>query len=245
MRLRTTIEAKIMKKILVVLTLLLTYGLANEDAKQEAVKPNAQIPKLWPDVLVSKIDLTTKHTVNDAVKQIIAGLPPEGRVALVVEVPESELAAMPLKSDLSLRNVPIGIALGYLEHVSTVGFKLRDNAWHVGSKRQDDIVAAEYMITKEALEKLGVVVGPNQTFTTRKQRMWPPESYWQASFHLLENEEKGEDVEDVEDIFEPKDMGVLRVLAARSYQEEISAVLLLWSRGYGGISLDLESVPKE
>lgn len=234
-----------MKKILVVLTLLLTYGLANEEAKQEAPKPNSQHSKLWPEALVSKIDWTTKHTVNDAVKQIIAGLPPEGRAALVVEVPESELAGMPLKSDLILRNVPLASALRYLESISTVGCRLKDDAWHIGSKRQDDIVAAEYMITKETLEKLGVVVGPNQTFTTRKQRMWPPESYWHASFHLLENEEKGEDVEDVEDIFEPKDMGVLRVLAARSYQEEISAVLLLWSRGYGGISLDLESVPKE
>jgi hypothetical protein len=67
---------------------------------------------------VSKIDLTTKHTVNDALKQIIAGLPPEGRTALVVEVPEAELAAMPLNSDLSLRNVPIGIALRYLVHRS-------------------------------------------------------------------------------------------------------------------------------
>jgi hypothetical protein len=129
-----------------------------------------------------------------------------------------------------------------LESLSAVGFKLKDNAWHIGSKRQDDIVAAEYMITKETLEKLGVVVGPHQTFTTRKQRIWPPESFWHASFHMLESEEKAEDVEDP---FAQEDVGVLRVLAARSFQEEISAVLLLWSRGYGGISLDLESVPKE
>jgi hypothetical protein len=225
-----------MKKILIILAALLTHVAAEDEARQAVSLPVVEDKRPWPDVPVSKIDLTSNQTVNDAVKQIIAGLPPEGRMALVVEVPEAELAAMPLTGDLKLRNVPIGIALRYLERISPVGFRLWNNAWHIGSKRQDDVIAAEYKISENTLEQLGIVVGPNQSFMTKKGREWPPESYWSATYTSLV---KAKDPGDVDALGRPTtETGLLRVLAARSYQDEISAVLLLWERGHPEVSLD-------
>lgn len=225
-----------MKKIFILLTALLTHVSADDEAEQTVFVPVVEATRTWPYVLVAKIDLTSKQTVNDALKQIIAGLPPEGRLALVVEVPEAELAAMPLKSDLRLRNVPIGIALRYLEQISPVGCRFWNNAWHIGSKRQNDVIAAEYIITQESLEQLGIVFGLGQTFTTKKGRMWPPESYWSATYTPMMTEAMEKSGKDALERF--NDTGLLRVLAARSFQEEISAVFLLRDRGYRELSLD-------
>ena len=90
-----------MKKILILLAALLTHGLAEDEARQAVLLPVVEDKRPWPDVPVSKIDLTSNQTVNDAVKQIIAGLPPEGRMAFVVEVPYSVPAVFAGSSEYS------------------------------------------------------------------------------------------------------------------------------------------------
>lgn len=227
-----------MKKILIILTALLAHALAGDEAKQaDPFIRSVPIPKLpWLDSTVSKIDLGSNSSVNDAIKQIIAGLPPEGRRAIVVEIPEAKLASMRLKSELTLRDVPLGVALRYLEQLSPVGCRLWNNAWYISTKRQDDIIAAEYKISKEFLEQIGIVVGSNQTVTTKKGKWWPPESYWSATYSPLEPVTK--EKRETDGLWRSTEMGVLRVLAARSFQEEISAVLLLKARGYNDLSLE-------
>ena len=223
-----------MKKILFILSALLTYTLAAEDAKTadpiDPFRPQVEKPGTGPDSLVSRIDLDTHHNVNDAIQQIIAGLSPEGRRFLVLDISEEELAKMPVKRELRLRNVPLSVALKYLGQHSPVGYRLWNNAWHISNARPDDIIVIDYRLSKERLERLGIVIGPSQTFRTKMGRMWPPESEWSATYTTLAPDTQGK-----QDAGEP---GVLRLRAARSYQEEFGAALLLKERGYEALSLE-------
>lgn len=225
-----------MKRILAVLTLVLAHALAADETTQTDPFAVMQTRMPWPDSPVSKIDLDANSTVKDAIAQIIAGLPAEGKHALVVEIPEAQLATMRLTGSLRLRDAPVGIVLRYLEQISPLGFKLSNNAWHISSKAPDDIIAAEYKISKADLEQLGIVVGPSQTFTTTKGQTWPPESFWKATYTPLvpDTKEKPE----TEKPQRATDNGILQVLAARSFQEEINAVLMLKARGYQGLSFE-------
>jgi hypothetical protein len=153
-----------------------------------------------------------------------------------VETPEAQLATMRLTGHLRLRDVPIGVVLRYLEQISPLGFKLSNNAWHISSRGTDDIIEAEYNISKETLEQIGIVVGPSQTFTTTKGQMWPPESSWKATYGPLQPDTK--EKQEPERPGLANNDGVLRVLAARSFQEEFSAMLMLKARGYQALSFE-------
>ena len=98
-----------MKKIFIILTALLAHTLAAEDPNPASpFEPGQEVkPETGPSSLVSRIHLDSHHNANDAIKQIIAGLPPEGRKFFVVDVPEEELAKMPITGELDVRNVPI------------------------------------------------------------------------------------------------------------------------------------------
>ncbi len=226
-----------MKKLLIILAALFALPLAAEDA----TSPNPfDEPEGKPESgadWVSRIDLDTHHNVNDAVQQIIAGLPPEGRGSLVLDLPEEELAKMPMKEKLRLHNTPLRIVLLYLGQKSPVGYRFRNNAWHISKERADDLIAVSYRVSPALLERIGIEMGPGQTFTTKKgQRMWPPESQWNAAFTPIDPE-----AEKKQDTGKPSnagEMGVLRLFAARSFHEEFSAVLLLKERGYENLTLD-------
>lgn len=225
-----------MKRIILGLTLVLAHALVAEDEIPPDPFAMVETKMPWPHSPVSKIDLSPGSSVKDAIAQIIAGLPPEGKQAFVVEVSDAKLAAMRLTGSLRLRDAPVGIVLRYLEQISPLGFKLSNNAWHISSKGADDIIEGEYKVSKETLEQLGIVVGPSQTFTTTKGKMWPPESYWKATFTPLVPETKEKRKPETPQLV--SDDGVLRVLAARSFQEEIGAILMLKARGYQGLSID-------
>jgi hypothetical protein len=185
---------------------------------------------------VPSINLTTAQTVSDAVKQIIEGLPPEGRGSFVVDVPESELTKMQMKKDLRLRNVPLPVLLKHLGEASPVGYRLWNNEWHISNQRSDDLIAVKYWVSEADLEQLGIVIGKGQTFTTTSGKTWPPESESSASFvprspDTKTNPETGTPSDRAETM-------VLRLYAARSYHEEFSAVLLLKSKGYEKLSLE-------
>jgi hypothetical protein len=225
-----------MKRIIIGVILFLNHALVAEDAIPSDPFAMVETKKAWPHSPVSKIDLSPESSVKDAIAQIIAGLPPEGKQAFVVEVTEAKLATMRLTGSLRLRDAPVGIVLRYLEQISPLGFKLSNNAWHISSKGADDIIEGEYKVSKESLEQLGIVFGPSQTFSTAKGKMWPPESYWKATFTPLVPDQKEKPKSEIPE--RASDDGVLRVLAARSFQEEISAMLMLNARGYQGLSFD-------
>lgn len=185
---------------------------------------------------VSSIDLTTAQTVSDAVKQIIEGLPPEGRSFFVVDVPESELTKMQMKKDLRLRNAGLPFVLQLLGSSSPMGYRLWNNEWHVSNQRADDLIAVKYWVSEAVLDQLGIVIEKGQAFTTKSGKMWPSESESSASFVPLNpdtktNPETGAPSKKEETM-------VLRLLASRSYHEEFSAVLLLKSKGYEKLSLE-------
>jgi hypothetical protein len=230
--------AKNMKKALIILTALLAYTLAAEELTPlNPFEAKEAKPGTGPDSPVSMIKLDSHHNVNDAIKQIIAGLPPEGRSYLVVDIPEEELTKMPMKEELRLRNVPLPIVLKYLGKKSPVGYRFWNNAWHISDKRADDIITVNYRISKALLEQLGIEIGPGQSFTTKKgKQMWPPESYWAATYTTLDPD-AGEK-QDAGKTLNNEKVDVLRLLAARSYHEEFSALLLLKERGYDTLSLD-------
>jgi hypothetical protein len=225
-----------MKKLLFILAALLALPLAAE----EATSPNPfDEPEGTPESgadRVSRIDLDPQHNVNDAVQQIIAGLPPEGRSSLVLDIPEEELAKMPMKGELRLRNTPLPIVLQYLGEKSPVGYRFRNNAWHIGKERADDLIAVSYRVSPVLLERIGIEMGTDQTFTTKKGRIWPSESEWNVTFTPLDPE--AEKKQDAGESSGTGNMGVLRLFAARSFQEEFSAVLLLKERGYENLTLD-------
>lgn len=226
-----------MKKILIMLTALLPHILAAEKATPaDPFNVPVKKPGTGPDSPVSRIDLDSHHNAYDAIKQIIAGLPPEGRKFFVVDVPEEELAKMPISDKLNVRNVPISVALKYLEPRWPLGYKFRNNEWHISKERADDIVAVNYRLSKLLLGQLGIEIGPSQTFSTKKGRMWPPESEWGATYTTLNPDAK--EKPDADDPFGATEMGVLQLRAARSYHEEFSAVLLLKERGYYELLLD-------
>ncbi len=185
---------------------------------------------------VTSINLTTAQTVGDAVKQIIEGLPPEGRSSFVVDVPESELTKMRMKKDLRLRNVPLPVLLKYLGEASPVGYRLWNNEWHISNQRSDDLIAVKYWVSEADLEQLGIVIGKGQAFTTKSGKTWPAESESSVTFaprfpDTKTNPETGTPSDRTETM-------VLRLYAARSYHEEFSAVLLLKSKGYEKLSLE-------
>lgn len=185
---------------------------------------------------VPSINLTTAQTVSDAVKQIIEGLPPEGRSSFVVDVPESELTKMQMKKDLRLRNTPLPTLLKFLGERSPVGYRLWNNEWHISNQRADDLIAVKYWVSEADLDQLGIVIGKGQTFTTKSGKTWPPDSESNATFvprfpDTKINPETGAPSDRAETM-------VLRLYAARSYHEEFSAVLLLKSKGYEKLSLE-------
>src|SRR5689334_21800273 len=95
--------AKNMKKVLIILTSLLAYTLtAKESTPANRIEAKEEKPATGPDSRVSGIELDSHHNVSDAIKQIIARLPPEGRSYLVVDIPEEELTKMPMKKELHL-----------------------------------------------------------------------------------------------------------------------------------------------
>lgn len=224
-----------MKTLSILLTVLLSYPLAGDQANP--IDPFAGRAKVlpWPSLPISRIELSSNDSVSDAIKQIIAGLPPESKSALVVEIPEAKLKTMKLTSALRLHNVQLDIALRYLEQCSPIGCRLWNHAWYISTPAAGDIIAAEYYISKDSLRELGVTAGPGQTVGTNKGQMWPPESYWRAAWLTLDPDTK--EKQDTNSPLPHVEMGVLRVLAARSFQEEISAVLLLKARGYDKLSL--------
>lgn len=174
-------------------------------------------PKLSAfDLPVSVIDLKAGQSVQDAVQQIVAGLSPEGRRSFVVDVPEAELGKLKLKGDLRLRNVPLMVLCNYLEQKAPVGCSLRHGVWHLSTERADDVIAVKYRLGEQNLSELGIMVGPQGMIQTKHGSTWPNGSgEWRATYEA----------------------DVLRVLATRSFHDEIAAVLLLRSRGYSGCHL--------
>ena len=225
-----------MKKIIVIVMVILAHTVtAEEEMPVDPFKLNEMpTPGLYPSI--AKIELTTHQTVNDAVKQIIAGLPAEKRNIIVMDVPESELEKMPVKKDLRLHNVPINVLFKYLSECSPIGFRFSNNQWHIGKERADDEIDVKYVVTEALLDELGVVKGPGESFTTKSGGMWPPESYWFATFVPIDPETKKKPETGAPS--DSKESVVLRLHAARSYQEEFNAVLLLKSRGYEKLSFD-------
>ena len=63
-----------MKYIPIILAVLLTHGLAEDEGGQAVVLAVMEGKRPRPDVPVSKIELTSNQTVNDAAKQISAVL---------------------------------------------------------------------------------------------------------------------------------------------------------------------------
>lgn len=168
------------------------------------------------DLTVSKIDLKAGQNLQDAIQQIRGGLPPEARKNLVVDIPEAELGKLKLKDDLRLRNTPLVVLCKILEQSSPVGFSLRHGVLHLGTERADDIIAVKYRLDEQDLSELGIRVGPQGMIQTKHGSTWPNGSgEWKATYEA----------------------GVLRVLATRSFHDEIAAVLLLRSRGYSGCHL--------
>ena len=220
-----------MKKTLIILVALLTHSLAAEEAPPN---PFRAAPREKPgtgiEAPVSRMDLDTHHNVSDAIQQIIAGLPPEARDSLVVDIPAAEIAKMPIKGELHVSNVPLLILMRYLEKLWPVGYKIQNNEIHICKERADDIIAVKYRITKRTLQELGIVLGPSQTFHTKSGGMWPPQSEWDASFSPLNPNAK--ERQDAGGPVSIDQLGVLKLRAARRYQEEFSAVLLLKGRGY-------------
>lgn len=225
-----------MKTLSLVFTILLSYPLAGDEPKPE--DPFAGRTKVlpWPSLPIAKIDLGPNDTVSDAIKQIVAGLPPDSKSALVVEIPEAKLKTMKLKSTLRLRDVPLGVALRYLEQCSPIGGRLWNNAWYIRTPAAGDIIAAEYEISKESLRELGITAGPGRTVATNKGQMWPPDSNWRAAWLTHDPDTKGKK-QDTDSQIPHVEMGVLQVLASRSFQKEIEAVLLLKERGYETLTL--------
>jgi hypothetical protein len=172
-----------MKTILIMITALVGVPiLAEEEGRLGPIGKPVEDRTTGIYSQVPSINLTTGQTVSDAVKQIIEGLPPEGRSSFVVDIPESELTKMRMKKDLRLRNVPLPVLLKYLGEASSVGYRLWNNEWHVSNQRSDDLIAVKYWVSEADLEQLGIVIGKGQTFATKSGKTWPPESESSASF---------------------------------------------------------------
>lgn len=226
-----------MKTILIMITSLVGLPIfAEEEGGVGPIGTPVESRKTGIYSQVLSINLTTTQTVSDAVKQIIEGLPPEGRSSFIVDVPESELTKMRMKKDLRLRNVPLPVLLKYLGEASPLGYRLWNNEWHISNLRSDDLIAVKYWVSEADLEQLGIVIGKGQTCRTKSGKVWPPESESSATFvprfpDTKTNPETGTPSDRTQSM-------VLRLYAARSYHEEFSAVLLLKSKGYEKLSLE-------
>lgn len=213
-----------MKKILVIFTALLSpISFAGGETPPNPFTPVAgQKAGTGIDARVSNMDLQMHHNANDAINQIIAGLPPEARSSFVVDIPEEALMQMPIKGELRVRDVPLLVLMRYLEKLWPVGYKLQNNEIHICKERADDIITVIYRLSKRNLEEIGIVPGPSQTFRTKTGRMWPAQSEWDAAFTQSDVDKTG----------------ILQLRAARSYQEEFGALLLLKERGYEALSVE-------
>jgi hypothetical protein len=168
-----------MKTFLIMITALVTLPIL---AKEEGEVDPFDGPKTGIYSRVSSLNLTATQTVADAVKQIIEGLPPEGRSFFVVDVPESEPTKMQMKKDLRLRNTPLPTLLKFLGESSPVGYRLWNNEWHISNQRSDDLIAMKYVVSEADLEQLGIVIERGQTFATKSGKVWPPESESSVTF---------------------------------------------------------------
>jgi len=226
-----------MKKLVILLTALLAHPLAAEEAKPPGlILPQAK-PVTPSDLPVAKIDLYAHHHVNDAIQQILAGLPPEARSSLILDISEAELAKMPIKGELRLHNTPLRIVLKYLEQASPVGHRFWNNQWHISKERADDVIEVSYTTSKAQLEQLGLLIGPGRTLVTKRGQAWPVQSGSWAATYSTSNLDAVEKFDETKP-FAPRETGILQVLAARSYHEEISAALLLMERGHDTLTLD-------
>lgn len=205
-----------MKTLLLILALFPVLAWSGENPVHEDPFAVPELKLSASDLPVSVIDLKAGQSVQDAVQQIVAGLSPEGRRSFVVDVPEAELGKLKLKEDLRLRNVPLMVLCKYLEQKAPVGCSLRHGVWHLGTERADDVIAVTYRLGEQDLNELEIMVGPQGMIHTKQGSTWPNGSgEWKATYEA----------------------GVLRVLATRTYHDELAAVLLLKSRGYEGLTL--------
>lgn len=204
-----------MKTILMVLALSQAFAWSGENPTADDPFAVRETERPVSDPLVSMLELKEGHSVEDAVQQIVAGLSPEERGSFVVDVPGAELRKLKLKKDLKLRNVPLVVLCKYLEQIAPIGFSLRHGILHLSTERADDVIAVTYRLGEQDLSALGIRVGPQGRIQTRQGNTWPDGSgEWKATYEA----------------------GVLRVLATRSFHDEIAAVFLLRSRGYEGLT---------
>lgn len=215
-----------MKSMLVILALSQVLAIAGENPvpdpfavqEPERSRTNLTIPKM---------DLKAGQSLQDAIQQIVEGLAPEERKTLIVDIPAAELGNLRIKRDLRVNALPLVVALKYLEQVAPIGFSRRHGVWHLSTERPDDVIAVEYGIRKSDLADLGIHIEPNGMLLTTSGRMWPGGSgEWKATYTAGDPDSFG---------FQS---GVLRVLATRSFHDELEAVILLKDRGYDRVSLD-------
>lgn len=227
-----------MKKLLTLVAAFVFHSAAAEEAP--APDPFAESEELrirvYPEV--SKIDLDVHHSVKDAIEQILAGLPPEDRKSIVLDIPIEEFGKMPMQKSLRLGRIELPYLLKHLEGVSPIGYRFWNNEWHLGKERADDIITVKYHLSKTWLNQLGVAIGPSQTFSTKNgKKMWPPDSVWSATFTQLDPVPEKKQI-NAEPLKHWPDRGILKLKASRRFHEEVSAVLLLQKLGYETLTLD-------
>ena len=154
---------------------------------------SAQEPKRSrPDPKIPRIDLKAGQSLQDAIQQITAGLPPEARKKLLVDIAEAELAKMRFERGLRLRDTPLEVVLAYLQQSTPIGCAKRHGVWHLSTERPDDVIAVEYRMSEGSLAELGVIIQPNGMLLTRSGRMWPSGSgEWKATYTADEPEADG------------------------------------------------------
>lgn len=214
-----------MKTMLMILALTPVLALSGENPapKDPFAAPHPKRTK--SDFTIPKIDLKAGQSLLEAIQQITAGLSPEARKKFVVDIPEAEIGKMRIERDLSAYDTPLEVGLLYLRQVAPIGSTLRHGVWHISNERPEDVIAVEYKMNKPELAELGIIIEPNGMVLTKSGRMWPSGSgEWKATYTADEPEADG---------FES---GVLRVLATRSFHDEIEAVLFLKDRGYDRLS---------